>query len=746
MHPEETLYMDGKIWEAGEALKHARENGDLLHQGKGGKVFDIGAKTQTLSPDGCIKQRNCYVYEKRFEGKIYRLRTKTGREIKVTGNHPFLVNRKGSIEWVKARNITEKDFLVAPSELNLPEKNIKSHRDAIEALEDKYTVVSEDQIKEIKHRLKEGIELSREDINALRIASDLSKKEAAEKIDSSYDQVLNYLDGSSNKVGRHLVKALKGEIREETDRLESFKIHKIRDNLSASEAGFIVGFVLSDGWHTENSVEIYQTNLPKKFDRWVELVDEMGLEVKVTEEESGRRAAVKSKPFVDYLDQRYNLREPEKLLSMPSEFKKSFLEIFLLAESHFDSDRNRITFTQKDQDSVNLIAHLLLEFGITPWIADRGRVYRLKIQGEDIENYLEQFEWRGDKPQLEGSSSSHRVTPLDSRLLERLVEYLGVKSEGGMSELPWYNSFRMLRERRDRMANHHLEMFLNDMEERLENRKKDENAIADIHEKARKCGLSITDVVEGTSLTKHRVWQTYSNGTVSKSDRASARHYIEEEYSKRIKQCEKIIQHLKTLTESSVFYDRVKEIESEDYSGTVIGLSVPGEHNYMAGLGCCGINHNTFPLPEAQRDRFMMKVFVDYPSRQEELEIVKRFTSELNYAPELDKIISKPSLLTLQEFARKVPIAEDIKKRAVEMASLTRKRKDLDFGSSPRGSLSLVLAGKARALLKGRSYVSSEDLDKMAKPVLRHRIGVSFEAERNGKTADDIIEEIVNSV
>ncbi len=157
-------------------------------------------------------------------------------------------------------------------------------------------------------------------------------------------------------------------------------------------------------------------------------------------------------------------------------------------------------------------------------------------------------------------------------------------------------------------------------------------------------------------------------------------------------------------------------------------------------------HEGTFPLPEAQRDRFMMKIFVDYPEKHEESEIVDRFTSELDYSPELTNIISKPSLLTLQEFTRKVPIAEDIKNRAIEIVNLTRKRDDLEFGASPRGSLSLVLAGKARALMNGRSYVSSEDLDAMAKPVLRHRIGISFDAEREGKTEDDAIEDIIDSV
>ncbi len=154
----------------------------------------------------------------------------------------------------------------------------------------------------------------------------------------------------------------------------------------------------------------------------------------------------------------------------------------------------------------------------------------------------------------------------------------------------------------------------------------------------------------------------------------------------------------------------------------------------------------TYPLPEAQRDRFMMKVHVDFPPFDDEKEIVNRFTSELNYSPDLEQVLSKSSLLKLQEFTRQVPIADDIRDHAIEINSMTRKREDLDYGASPRGSLHLVLAGKARALIQGRSFVSEEDIDEMAKPVLRHRIGLSFQAEKKGKTADDVIDEIIEAV
>ena len=154
----------------------------------------------------------------------------------------------------------------------------------------------------------------------------------------------------------------------------------------------------------------------------------------------------------------------------------------------------------------------------------------------------------------------------------------------------------------------------------------------------------------------------------------------------------------------------------------------------------------TYPLPEAQRDRFMMKITLGFPEHDEEEEIVKRFTTELDYSPELEKVISKNSLIKLQEFTRQVPIADDILNDVVNIVRATRKKSELDYGASPRASINLVLAAKGHALINNRNHVSQKDVDKMAKPVLRHRIGLSFAAEKKGLKEDDVIEEIVEGV
>ena len=147
----------------------------------------------------------------------------------------------------------------------------------------------------------------------------------------------------------------------------------------------------------------------------------------------------------------------------------------------------------------------------------------------------------------------------------------------------------------------------------------------------------------------------------------------------------------------------------------------------------------TYPLPEAQADRFLLKIKLDYPSFDEELEIVNRFAEE-GKKSQLKPVLSKDNLLYLQHLTRQIPIANDIKKYAVQLVINTRQKKDLiEYGASPRASIGLILAAKARALVEGRKFVSKDDINKMAFPILRHRIVLSFEAERQGMHVDDVI-------
>jgi len=152
----------------------------------------------------------------------------------------------------------------------------------------------------------------------------------------------------------------------------------------------------------------------------------------------------------------------------------------------------------------------------------------------------------------------------------------------------------------------------------------------------------------------------------------------------------------------------------------------------------------TFPLPEAQLDRFLLKVFIDYPSPEEEYEIMERYTGHSE--PKVERVITRRELLSLQQLTRDVPISDDLKRAAIKAVVSSRSWEGVEYGASPRASIGLILASKARALLNGRDYVSRDDLETMAYPILRHRIILTFDSERRGVTTDQVISDILKSI
>ncbi len=151
----------------------------------------------------------------------------------------------------------------------------------------------------------------------------------------------------------------------------------------------------------------------------------------------------------------------------------------------------------------------------------------------------------------------------------------------------------------------------------------------------------------------------------------------------------------------------------------------------------------TYQLAEAQSDRFLLKIKTDYPPFDDELEIVNKYAEELKKIT-LKPVLNKDTLIYLQQLTRQVPVANDIKKYAVTIVTNTRNKKDLiEYGASPRASIGIILAAKARALIEGRKFVSKDDINKMAYPILRHRIILSFEAERQNLHEDDVIKQLL---
>ena len=161
----------------------------------------------------------------------------------------------------------------------------------------------------------------------------------------------------------------------------------------------------------------------------------------------------------------------------------------------------------------------------------------------------------------------------------------------------------------------------------------------------------------------------------------------------------------------------------------------------------------TYPLPEAQLDRFMFNVFVDYPDEDEEFEIVRSTTTE--FEPQVSKTLDADAVVGLQRIVRRVPVADHVIRYAMRLVRTTRQgRADapdfignyVTWGAGPRASQYLVLAGKTRAALHGRHFVSTEDIRAVAPPVLRHRIITNFNAEAENIKPDDLIARLIETL
>lgn len=162
----------------------------------------------------------------------------------------------------------------------------------------------------------------------------------------------------------------------------------------------------------------------------------------------------------------------------------------------------------------------------------------------------------------------------------------------------------------------------------------------------------------------------------------------------------------------------------------------------------------TYPLPEAQIDRFMMKVHVNYPTKEEELEVMRRMAN-MSFDDNVETILSKEDIFAIRQEVNQINISESLEKYIIELVFATRNPKDyglesiadyIQFGVSPRASINLNLAAKAVAFFEGREYVLPEDIKEVANDVLNHRMILNYEAEADNVSTIDIVKELLNKV
>jgi len=192
----------------------------------------------------------------------------------------------------------------------------------------------------------------------------------------------------------------------------------------------------------------------------------------------------------------------------------------------------------------------------------------------------------------------------------------------------------------------------------------------------------------------------------------------------------------------------------QEYSATVRGTQHDIENPFFVLATQNPLElEGTYPLPEAQLDRFLFNIMLDYLPLEDEISVIERFTTDVLPEP-VKACTNAAEVRAFQQLTRQVPVSREVGRYAVELVRATRPsdasasahvKKYIKFGASVRAALFITMAAKARALMHGRYHVTTGDIDALAKPVLRHRVIVNYFAEADGLTIDDVLQDVVQS-
>ncbi|MBI5391946.1 AAA family ATPase [Candidatus Woesearchaeota archaeon] len=779
---DQEVYVNGEL-KTGKTLLEEAEHATLVEDGKFSLYKFDDFSTFSLNASGKLEKSESYLYTYPYSGTTFHLKTASGKEITVTANHPLLVNALGEIKWKKAEELLEGDYLVCPGKLPTDHEQIEllTHQQTMQELQKKYTVVSYEDLLLLRQRSNDFTDFSSftgKDFDALRIAATLQIHQLAAELSlnrQEYWQLLRYLRRPTKNAALHHCLSIYFSAhnpfletaRDCIDSLTPISIHRFSTD---RDTVFFLAFLLSDGCRIKGLIGGTQKNFPSALDRFISiLTKKIGVQLTIlTQDATGCRTAKKvSAPLSDYFHFRYGIVQdslplssiPSWMLRLPTDLRQEFLKTFISLEGNL-RDR-RIKVSQISRPSINTLSYMLLQESILPWFAVKhrstGTDHVLKIQGKDLETYLTRIGWLDDEVRTstllslkESTHSSFRTVPVPREKIIEFVQLLGMNSFHTLKERKrflskkWYCGYKAVKQGKSTLSTWMLQQLIDGFKEEIYFRQKlDVSSLLVDNPRyaASLCGLPLTQISFQLHCSKNQVWNLYSQGTCQLTTEIHS--LISMHYQQSLFRAQQILHYLEALATEAVYYDPIRSMSAELYTGNVFGLTVPGLQNYVAGYGALGFNHNTFKLPEAQSDRFLFKVKIGYPSVEEELTVVNRYT-EGTQLPAVRKVFNKENLLGMQQYTRQIPIANDIKKYALQVVAATRVNKELiEYGASPRASIGLILAGKARALLNGRKFVSKEDIQVMAYPVLRHRIILSFEADRQNLSEDDVIKQLL---
>ncbi|MFH1209901.1 MAG: AAA family ATPase [archaeon] len=776
----ENVFMNGKLIKGKDLYKLVKKSGKLKSSNAYGDIYESkNSWTYALNDKNKLIKTRCMPYFVNYDGYVYEVKSRYGRTIKVSEDHPFLINRQGSNEWMRIKDVTKNDLLICPKQI--PDNNLRfpEHLKVINQLKEKYLVVDNKELINVSKKTNNFNDLStlkNDEFNKLRIVLGLSKKDLSIKLfgnnERNYWRLLRFFSGGNNEcIRKKLINFFiknKPEINYLKDKtfIESYKITTLNKFDVDEDIIFWLAFILSEGSITKNGVVVYQKNYPEVIERFIKVSEEkIGVKVSDVSERNGcRSVCIRSKALVDYVKARFFIKNkniPYEYISLSSHLRKEFLKTFVSLESSVKEDD--LHFVQKSKQSVDVISYLLLKNGFLHQIRQRkDGIFSLRIRDkEDIFNYLEKIGWIDNrKIDFKRDSFNYkkiiRINPSDIFDLVRLMglnSFHTYKDRTDLLNRKWYCGYKSLKNGNINISKKIFDEMISDLDNEIKIRKNVDLNNTDLHKLAVLAGISIENVSESIGCSHNSVYSLYQkNNTIYKNNIET---YIRNEFIRRLIKADKVFRNLKKLDSEDIIYDNILSIKRIRYKGKIFGLSVPIYHNYIGGFGACGINHNTYQLPQAQLDRFLFKVLIGYPNMNDE-EIILNTNVSLRKFEEykLKSIITPKEIIKLQRINQEVYVNKELEKYIVKVVDATRHPdkyklklgKYIEWGASPRASIGIFIASKADALMRGKNYVTPENIKNVAYDVLRHRVLLNYEGQAEKITTDDVVKEILYKV
>jgi MoxR-like ATPase len=674
-----------------------------------------------------------YLYKQRTKAPYFDVELKTGRKIKVSPVHPFFTLKNGRVETIPAEELKENDCVLVPRKLNLEFEDELNY-------EKSYINASNKVLNEIKRREKLYFE-----INELK-NQNLSKKEIATKLGMlESDGLLN----TFMKIKPGYFKYIKGDyFFSESRQFGQVSCVKMPSKCSKGLAQFMA-ILISEG--CINGSCFYLTMKDKEIpELFIKLAYELfGIEARLLFDYKRKqyRVAFRSDALVSLLNalgfktnrKSIDKEIPQFILKSSDDIACEFLRLYY--EGDGCASRDCIKVTTKSAKIANGLSYLLLRLGFVAKINHElaktyignykyyRRFYNLRLYGGSLSEFYEKI----------GFFSENK-----NKKLKSLIRNFSGEKNDLIPEM-----HRMIRAMR-KISNITHKEFFSETGMHAHNVENPNNALM---------------------ISRHRL---------SKIAKLSLMNNY-------------LIEQLNKIIDSDFSCDFVKKAEkiypNEDY--WLYDFSMKNNHSFIAGFGGI-ISHNTqsalleamqegivtigketyklpepffvmatqnpletsgvYILPEAQVDRFLFKILMGYPKKEQEVEILeKNITSKRFEEYNIKPITNPKKLIEMQKIAKRIYINDEVKSYIVDIVNATREKnfdlgRYIDFGGSPRASIGLFIASKAEAMIKGRDFVTPIDVKKVCSDVLRHMIILNYEGQVEGITSDKVVEEILKII